>query len=66
MIGALAKSCGIEAHRIPGLTGVWVGNKKVPHEHLDNKTLNICLESPLNRGIVSLIEVICGYHSHKV
>jgi lipoate-protein ligase B len=29
VIGALDKSCGIQARRIDGLTGVWVGDQKV-------------------------------------
>ncbi|KAG0564698.1 hypothetical protein KC19_8G132100 [Ceratodon purpureus] len=29
VIGALDKACGIQAHRIDGLTGVWVDNQKV-------------------------------------
>jgi lipoyl(octanoyl) transferase len=29
VIGALDKACGIPAHRIDGLTGVWVDNQKV-------------------------------------
>lgn len=29
VIGALYKACGIRAHRIDGLTGVWVDNQKV-------------------------------------
>jgi len=29
LIGALHKACGISAHRIDGLTGVWVANQKV-------------------------------------
>jgi lipoyl(octanoyl) transferase len=29
VIGALDKACGIPAHRIDGLTGVWVNNQKV-------------------------------------
>jgi lipoyl(octanoyl) transferase len=29
VIGALDVACGIQAHRIDGLTGVWVDNQKV-------------------------------------
>ena len=38
VIRALQSSCGIEARRIEGLTGVWVGKK------LDEKFLLVTLE----------------------
>lgn len=39
VIGALEKACGIPAHRIDGLTGVWVNNQKVPQSNTVTKNV---------------------------
>lgn len=51
VIGALDKGCGIPAHRINGLTGVWVNNQKVLQS-------NIVMKNVIPYTVTSLHDIL--------